>query len=141
MQSVVLCYRMLWCSCSTNSHAVLAFMHHICCICCGLFVYDCNCIVQIVTSATLARVWIVLPTATTKASRCYFVHDIVLLFSMHCRVFCRCMCRMILSLCYVLLCGRAFLVDEPPLVDVLSHAMMNEGWVTSLRLVSKSIGL
>ena len=87
------------------------------------------------TSATLARVWIVLPTATTKASRCYFVHDIVLLFSMHCRVFCRCMCRMILSLCYVLLCGRAFLVDEPPLVDVLSHAMLNEGWVTSLILV------
>jgi hypothetical protein len=56
-------------------------------------------------------------------------------FSMHCRVFCRCMCRMILSLCYVLLCGRAFLVDEPPLVDVLSHAMLNEGWVTSLLLV------
>jgi len=94
-----------------------------------------------VTSATLARVWIVLPTATTKASRCYFVHDIVLLFSMHCRVFCRCMCRMILSLCYVLLCGRAFLVDEPPLVDVLSHAMMNEGWVTSLKVVSKCVGL
>ena len=87
------------------------------------------------TSATLARVWIVLPTATTKASICYFVHDIVLLFSMHCRVFCRCMCMMILSLCYVLLCGRAFLVDESPLVDVLSHAMLNEGWVTSLILV------
>ena len=93
------------------------------------------------TSATLARVWIALLTATTKASRCYFVHDIVLLFSMHCRVFCRRMCRMILSLCYVLLCGRAFLVDEPPLVDVLSHAMMNEGWVTSLKVVSKCVGL
>jgi hypothetical protein len=51
------------------------------------------------------------------------------------------MCRMILSLCYVLLCGRAFLVDEPPLVDVLSHAMMNEGWVTSLKVVSKCVGL
>ena len=93
------------------------------------------------TSATLARVWIVLPTATTKASRCYLVHDVGLLFSMHCRVFCRCMCRMILSLCYVLLCGRTFLVDEPPLVDVLSHAMMNEGWVTSLKVVSKRDGL
>ena len=93
------------------------------------------------TSATLARVWIVLPTATTKASRCYFVHDIVLLFLMHCRVFCSCTCRMILSLCYVLLCGRAFLVDEPPLVDVLSHAMMNESWDTSLRVVSKCVGL
>src|SRR3954451_12787207 len=92
-------------------------------------------------SATLARVWIVRSTATAKASRCYFVHDIVLLFSMHCRVFCRCMCRMILSLCYVLLCGRAFLVDEPPLVDVLSHAMMYEVWVTSLKVVSKSVGL
>ena len=87
------------------------------------------------TSATLARVWIVLPTATTKASRCYLVHDIVLLFSMHCHVFCSCMSKMILSLCYDLLCGRAFLVDEPPLVDVLSHAMLNEGWVTSLILV------
>ena len=93
------------------------------------------------TSATLVRVWIVLPTATTKASRCYFVHDDVLLCSMHCRVFCRCMCRMILSLCYDLLCGRAFLVDEPPLVDVLSHAMMNEGWGTSLKVVSKCVGL
>ena len=87
------------------------------------------------TRATLARVCIVLPTATTKASRCYLVHDIVLLFSMHCRVFCRCMCRTILSLRYVPLCGRAFLVDEPPLVDVLSHAMLNEGWVISLILV------
>ena len=93
------------------------------------------------TSATLARVWIVRSTAIAKASRCYLGHDVVLLFSMHCRVFCRCMCRMILSLCYVLLCGRAFLVDEPPLVDVLSHSMLDEGWVTLLRLVSKSIGL
>ena len=33
------------------------------------------------------------------------------------------------------------LVDEPPLVDVLSHAMMNEGWVTSLKVVSKCVGL
>jgi hypothetical protein len=48
---------------------------------------------------------------------------------------------MILSLCYVLICGRAFLVDEPPLVDVLSHAIVNEGWVTSLKVVSKSVGL
>ena len=93
------------------------------------------------TSAALARVWIVLPTATTKASRCYCVHDVILLFSMHCRVFCRFICRIILSLCYVLLCGRAFPVDEPPLVDVLSHAMMNEGWVTSLKVVSKCVGL
>jgi hypothetical protein len=42
---------------------------------------------------------------------------------------------MILSLCYVLLCGRTLFVDEPPLVDVLSHALLNEGWVTSMILV------
>ena len=33
------------------------------------------------------------------------------------------------------------LVDEPPLLDVLRHAMMNEGWVTSLKVVSKCVGL
>src|SRR3954469_17287614 len=92
-------------------------------------------------SATLARVWIFRSTATAKASRCYLVHDVVLLFSMHCRVFCRRMCRILLSLCYVLLCGRVFPVDEPPLVDVLSHAMMNEGWVISLKVISKCVGL